>query len=33
LSQMIMALVYPLVLGLDRLETRHSCVPTAPFHI
>jgi len=33
LSQMILALIYPLVLGLDRLETASFLVPTAPFNI
>ena len=33
LSQMIMALVYPVILGLDRLETASFCVATARFSI
>jgi len=32
LSQMILALMYPIVLGWIAWKPRHSCVPTAPFN-
>jgi hypothetical protein len=33
LSQMVLALIYPLVLGLDRIETALSYVPMVPSNI